>query len=821
MIQSVAQPTALATSISPAHNAALKMAALGIPVFPLHGITEDGNCTCGAASGNCSAGKHPRRMPSFKEATTQASIINIWFKEQDINYGVRTGVEINSTGKMLVVIDIDSYKDGCAEAWEFLLQTHGPLPDTAEVHSGAGGRHLYFLTDMGVSFTDKLCANVDFKVNGYVVGPGSMHASGKRYEWEGSSDLFEGQEIAELPNWTVELARKPAIREREPSAEPKGGATLTDSDMLSIKADLADIPADDYNVWIEVLMALKSLRADHLTFELAADWSSKSKKYDASQFGAKWQSITADGGIGIGTINRLANKERTMGVDISKLLARLSAGLDTAEFGGMPKPLSDVGVAEAYPLNALPLVIRDSVIEVQEFVQAPMAMVACSALATLSLAAQGLYDVERAPSLSGPVGLYFMTVADSGERKSSLDNYFSKPIATYEQEQAKAALPLMDIYNADLTIWDAKKNGLSDAIKQAAKGGKSDTLIEVSAQMRAHEADKPARPAIPRLIYSDTTPEALARGIATEWASAGLVVSEGGTFFGGHAMGKESQMRNMALINKLWDGTPARIDRTTAPSFTVEGRLTVAIQVQAPTLKAFFSSAGDLPRGTGFMARFLVAWPESTQGTRLFRNSPVTWPALDRFHARITDILNSPQPIQDGRLRPPKLYLSSAAKAVWTRFFDELEVQLGAGGKLHNIRDVASKTADNAARLAALFHIIDGGSCSGSISEEHMSGATQIVYWHLKESQRLLNDTTVPTWMAHAEKLDVWLRDKCDAQATTQFTVTQLLQSGPGSLRKKDVLDAALGVLASLKRIKIVDGSPCIIKVNPALLAAD
>lgn len=284
-------------------------------------------------------------------------------------------------------------------------------------------------------------------------------------------------------------------------------------------------------------------------------------------------------------------------------------------------------------------------------------------------------------------------------------------------------------------------------------------------------------------------------------------------------MGKESQMRNMALINKLWDGTPARVDRTTAPSFTVEGRLTVAIQVQAPTLKAFFNNAGDLPRGTGFMARFLVAWPESTQGTRLFKDAPNTWPALEGFHERIAGVLNSPQPIEDGCLRPQKLYLSSDAKATWKDFFNEVEAKLGVGGELHDVRDVASKTADNAARMAALFHVIDGGI--GSVSKQHMMDACQIIRWHLQQSQRLLNGTVVPPEMANADKLDAWLRDKCNAQATTQFPFTHVLQAGPNPVRKKDALNAALGVLVSMKRIKVVDGSPRIIKVNPALLTSD
>lgn len=505
------------TCVSPVHAAALKMADFGFPVFPLHGVQANGQCTCGAAPGHCKAGKHPRRMGSFKEATTNKDVINVWFKEKGINYGVRTGAEINNSGKMLVVVDVDCYKDGGTDAFDALISQYGPLPDTAEVLSGAGGRHLFFLTDLGTEFRKELCENVDIKAGGgYTVGAGSMHVSGKRYDWEGSSDLFEGQKIAPLPQWVIDVARKPALKEQASLPSTNEDVTLSEQDVLGIKTDLADIPSDDYHTWIEVLMALKSLRADNQAFEMAVEWSSKSQKYNAVEMRGKWESIDAAGGIGIGTIARLANQYRAKGVDLSKLLARLTAGLDSAEFGGLPMPLTDAGIAEPYPVNALPLVIRDAVIEVQEFVQAPMAMVACSAMATLSLAAQGLYDVERASSLSGPISLFFLTVADSGERKSSLDNYFSKPVAKYEQEQAKAADPLLIEYSANMAVWDAKKTGLADAIKKETKAGNSSKVAQAAVQMREHEADKPLRPPVPRLVYSDTTPEALARGIATE-----------------------------------------------------------------------------------------------------------------------------------------------------------------------------------------------------------------------------------------------------------------------------------------------------------------
>src|SRR4030095_7172843 len=82
-----------------------------------------------------------------------------------------------------------------------------------------------------------------------------------------------------------------------------------------------------------------------------------------------------------------------------------------------PEPLIGQIGRTPYPVDALPMAIRRAVEEVQACVQAPVEMVASSALATASLAAQALADVRRNRTLIGPIGLYFLTVAESGERK--------------------------------------------------------------------------------------------------------------------------------------------------------------------------------------------------------------------------------------------------------------------------------------------------------------------------------------------------------------------------------------------------------------------
>ena len=408
-----------------------------------------------------------------------------------------------------------------------------------------------------------------------------------------------------------------------------------------------------------------------------------------------------------------------------------------------PQPLTAKMEPLPYPLDALPDTLRAAVEEVQAFIKAPIPLVANSALGALSLAAQAQADVKRAENLSGPIGLFLLTIADSGERKSTCDDLFMRPIRDYEASQAEMAKPQINEYKADAESWEAKCNGIKDKIRQQAKASKPTS--EQQAALCDLERNKPEPPSVPRLIYSDATPEALKWNLAKGWPSGGVVSSEAGLVLGAHGMGKESVMRNLATLNQLWDGKDIATERRTTESFTVRGaRLTIALQVQEPALRSFFDRSSGLARGTGFLARFLVAWPESTQGYRLFSDPPDTWPALERFHQRITSILEQDVPInEDGALTPPVLPLAPDTKAAWVTFHDAIESELRSGGELYDVRDVASKTADNAARIAALFQIFEHGP-GGAIGLEAFEGASRIAAWHLHEARRFYGELALP-----------------------------------------------------------------------------
>ncbi len=486
--------------------------------------------------------------------------------------------------------------------------------------------------------------------------------------------------------------------------------------------------------------------------------------------------------------------------------------------------LSHVGLLQEsepspYPIDALPIELGDAIREVLEFTQCPPALAACSALSALSLAGQHLANVRRAEGLTSPVSLYTLAIADSGERKSSVDKHFTSAITAWENNQVELAKPDAKKQRIEHEAWQMKCEGLKQKIKDEAKKQKTTDLLTIDLHQLKNDEPLPVR--VPRLIYGDSTPEQLGYSLAHHWPSGGVLSSEAGIVFGSHGMSGDSAMRNMALLNVLWDGGTHTIDRRTSESYKVQdARLTMGLAVQADTVKAFFDNSKGLARGTGFFARFLIAWPNSTQGTRLFKEPPTAWPKLTVFSERITQLLNKiPVLNEAGGISPFTLDFSPEAKQAWIGFHNDVERELRQGGDMTDARDVASKAADNVARLSALFHLYEWQS-EDAINKGLVEAAMVIVTWHLYEAKRFLNQIAVPEHINNAIKLDAYITRYCREHQTKTVPKNYIRQHG--AIRDKKVLNDALDELIDANRIRIIlDDRTSIIEVNPALLVAN
>ncbi len=175
-----------------------------------------------------------------------------------------------------------------------------------------------------------------------------------------------------------------------------------------------------------------------------------------------------------------------------------------------PRPLNEEERADPYPVAALPPLIRDAIIEVASYVQAPVAMIAASALAAVSTAVQTGFSVSRNSALIGPATLYLLTVADSGERKSTVDKLFTAPIRDWEAQQRKDFRERRARFEAALEDWKRQGDDLNRNIESGFLADQLGTDLDPRV---IHQLAEPKEPKRVRILRGDDTPEALATAL--------------------------------------------------------------------------------------------------------------------------------------------------------------------------------------------------------------------------------------------------------------------------------------------------------------------
>ena len=473
-----------------------------------------------------------------------------------------------------------------------------------------------------------------------------------------------------------------------------------------------------------------------------------------------------------------------------------------------PRSLVVDSKGEPFPLTSLPPLVRDAVEEVLGATQAPEALVACCALGVLSSVGQGLVNVARDAVLQGPVNLYVLTLAVSGERKTTVDNLLTAGLRQWEQEQREAWAPMHKTHDARVRAWQAEDTGITDRLRKAAKDAQEDVQAELTRHLEAHALKRPGPLRVPALLRGDDTPERLA-DVLVLWPVRAVVSSEAGIIFGSHGMSEDVAMRNLAQFNTLWDGGSLQRGRVGTGDLQVDHtRVTLSLQVQPATFTAYIAKAGDLARGIGFLGRFLVTQPESTQGGRYYRQPAEGMPGLTAFNAHMRQLLARVPECVDpgtGHVRPYVLRLDDypLAKQHWVGYHDSVEEELGKGNHLHEVQDAAAKSADNAARLWGLFVL-----CEPVLDEQAamtcMLRACAVARWFVEEALRMRTVIEMPVAIRNAMALEAFVCRRCHEQSVPCLPQREATSIGPKALRtNKQAREDAYDLLVSHGRLLV------------------
>lgn len=428
-----------------------------------------------------------------------------------------------------------------------------------------------------------------------------------------------------------------------------------------------------------------------------------------------------------------------------------------------------------------------TVTDVTRATQAPIELVTSVALAAAAVAVQHNCTVQRKPGLDGPTSLNVLVICDPGERKSAVQSLVFKGINDLQNSWQHVASEEAKRFKIEHSVWSDKVKLARSDLKRAAR--KHIAQDELENRLRDLLMAEPKPTKARRIVYVDTTPEALLSGLHECGNSAALVHDEFGQFTSGPMASK------LPLLNSLWSGMDATVDRKTSDSFVLkDARLTCLFQAQPAVFKRFIAKQGEQARGNGFLSRTLLGFPASIQGWRV-ETYEVACPKLDWFYERCKALLS--------RSEQRVLKFSPAAQARWYDIAAFYEQQMQPDGMFYDMKDFASKAAENIARVAAVLHAFDTDN-SDEISDEVLFAAINLVAWHAEQYRNLLNSTNpLVEKQRKMTELYNWIASTLMSRNWTYLFCSYLLQYGPNFSRKKATMEEMLSSLAQSGQILI------------------
>jgi hypothetical protein len=452
--------------------------------------------------------------------------------------------------------------------------------------------------------------------------------------------------------------------------------------------------------------------------------------------------------------------------------------------------------ADPFPVDALGDVLGSAARAIHDRVRAPLAICGQAALATATLAVQGHANIELPTGHTKPLSSYFVSVAATGERKSTADDEAQWPVRKREAVLREDFVDERLEYENDKTAWEEARDA---AVKKA---GGDRARIKQALDMLG---PAPLPPLEPILACGEPTYEGLCKLLAVGHPSVGIFTAEGGQFIGGHGMDDKAKLRTISGLSRLWDGTP--IDRVRAlDGFTVLPGRRVAMHLMAQPDVAAIWLGDRLLIEQGLLSRVLVTAPDPASGTRMFKKPLAeSDAAIKRYGALLLESFERPLPLAEGarnELAPRGVPFSSGAERLWVAFHDHVEKRLAPGDELEPVRGLGNKLPEHAARIGAVLTLVDNIE-AGEVGSSEMEAGIALAQHYALEALRLFAASRVSDDLRVAQQLLTWLHTTWPEPLVS---LPDIYQRGPNPIREATCARHAVSILEKHLHLFAVPG---------------
>jgi hypothetical protein len=377
-----------------------------------------------------------------------------------------------------------------------------------------------------------------------------------------------------------------------------------------------------------------------------------------------------------------------------------------------------------------------------------------------------------------------MMIGESGERKSEVDGIVLKPVHQADKARTETFVSDSAAYKANFQIWKVKEAALISRLKKAVQSDEPTGKIEV--MLTEHHTTKPTKPRLRRYVRSDATERAFMEALEGDGEAMLLSADEG------HIVLDSGAINRVGYRNAFWGGADLTIDRAGGEHVVVcNPRASISLMLQPAVLKRYLDRRGELARGSGHLARYLIGWPVSTQGTRFGIDADPVWQHLPEIHVRMTALLEEyDNKIKSGQSERMVIEFSEEATVRWREMVNRTESMLQPSGYLRDINDFGSKAMEIVARVAAILHHFT--KQDGRISVDTLNRAIALVRWHLHEFKRIFSpEFEVPQVQIDAQAVEAYLQTHFFGMGIQSAPRNAVLRSGPvrPEARLRDAID--------------------------------
>lgn len=443
----------------------------------------------------------------------------------------------------------------------------------------------------------------------------------------------------------------------------------------------------------------------------------------------------------------------------------------------------------------LPLELQLVLTETRQLTGADDALIINSMLSAMSVAVQASTDIIH-PLTNNviPLSLYCITVADSGSRKSTVDDIFMAPFHAFEQEQEKATDKLDEKYEADKEVYDARLKSLRSKLKKANDSENLDDQEKYKGELSAHLKTKPTLAPKIRILVSDATQGKLQIELGKPWNKVCLNNDEAGNFFNARNFAQSS------YYNTLWGAKPQNIERTDDKArYAIDYRFSMHLMMQPPHFSRFIRLHGEEVKENGFLARCLFSFAPPFRQCNESTTDRENTLHLDKFIARITALLNiANNKFLCGQFNEHRK-LSVTNQDAARGFHEQCERFLG--NTQHP--EFALRATEHALRLAGVMHAFLCDDDNDNVDDKTLSSAFKMTRAFADRYQKAVNHNELTQELLI--QLLCFINDKSHFVPQLRRNATNksiLLQKGPAKLRKKEQLDVALEALVSTGDIR-------------------